>query len=156
MLLRSGGHLGFLVPNSIVRVGQFTKTRRFLLRKMKLWEIVDEGSPFEGVTLEMVSIFCTAEDDNGDHDVRVISRRKDCKNTNNVPWRVLNNSRLFSLYYDNFYARIVNKGSRGIITAGRGRDIPVVHVSDKKSSVFRIPYAIPPLTHNLQSVYQPG
>jgi hypothetical protein len=141
MLLRPGGHLGFLLPNSIIRVGQFTKTRRFLLRKMKLREIVDEGSLFDGVTLEMVSIFCTADDDNGNHDVRVISRRKDCKCTNNVPWSVLNNSKLFSLYYDDFFAKILDKGNRGIITAGRGRDIPSDHVSDEKSEVFRFPYA---------------
>ena len=56
-LMKNGGRLGFLVPNSILRVKQFKKTRDFILNQAGLWKIVDEGSPFDGVTLEMVSLF---------------------------------------------------------------------------------------------------
>ena len=57
-ILKTGGQMGLLLPNSVLRVGQFSRTRRFISNHLKLWEIVDEGSPFDGVTLEMVSIFC--------------------------------------------------------------------------------------------------
>jgi len=40
MLMKKEGQLGFLLPNSILRVGQFSKIRDFILKDMQLWEIV--------------------------------------------------------------------------------------------------------------------
>jgi hypothetical protein len=74
-LLRPNGHLGFLIPNSVLRTKQFFRARKLLLEEMSLWKIVDEASPFEGVTLEMVSIFCKAGDESEQHIVKVESRR---------------------------------------------------------------------------------
>jgi len=105
MLMKKEGQLGFLVPNSILRVGQFSKTRDFILKDMRLWEIVDEGNPFADVTLEMVSIFCKAGRDEGKHDVKVVSRRKGVEGIYNVPWGILASSRIFPLYFDDIYFR---------------------------------------------------
>ncbi|MHA1481798.1 MAG: Eco57I restriction-modification methylase domain-containing protein, partial [Candidatus Thorarchaeota archaeon] len=89
MLLDIQGELGFLVPNSILRVGQFAKTRDFLLNQLTLWEIVDEANPFEQVTLEMVSLFCRVAKGTRKKDVTIHSRRSDVGQTNQVPISVL-------------------------------------------------------------------
>ena len=141
MLLRQGGQLGFLLPNSILRVGQFNKIRKFLLNNMTLHEIVDEGSPFPDVTLEMVSVFCKSEPNSSDHDVRVVTRRDDVAESHNVPWSVFNDSKIFVLHYDDIYDKILKRSTRHLLTAGRGRDIPADHVSDSKHGSFEIPYA---------------
>jgi hypothetical protein len=140
-LLKPNGEIGFIVPNSVLRVHQFSKTRSFLLEHLKMWEIDDEGSPFEGVTLEMVSLFCTAEDDRGGHDIRVVSRRPGTEGINNVPWDVLRSARIFVLYYDDILARILQRSARDLLTASRGKDIPKDHVREKSKGVYVVPYA---------------
>jgi hypothetical protein len=142
MLLRKGGQLGFLLPNSILRVGQFSKIRKFLLNNMTLHEIVDEGSPFPDVTLEMISVFCKSEPNSSDHDVRVIARRDDVAESHNVTWSMFNDSKIFVLHYDDIYDKILKRSKRRLLTAGRGRDIPSDHVSDSKHDSFEIPYAL--------------
>jgi hypothetical protein len=99
-LLNDDGQLGFLVPNSILRVKQFTKIRDFILNKARLWKIVDEGSPFVGVTLEMVSLFMEKVKSNGDHHIRVESRRNGLEQTNVVAHSVLSESGIFSIYHE--------------------------------------------------------
>ena len=141
MLMKKEGQLGFLLPNSILRVGQFSKTRDFILKDMQLWEIVDEGNPFADVTLEMVSIFCKAGRDEGKHDVKVVSRRKGVEGIYDVPWETLASCRIFPLYFDDIYLKIFDGAKRSILTASRGRDIPSQHVSTKKDRSFRVPYA---------------
>lgn len=141
MLLKAGGEIGLIVPNSVLRVRQFFKTRLFLLEQTKMWEIVDEGSPFEGVTLEMVSLFCTAEDDGGDHDIRVVSRRPGMEGVNHVPWDVLKSARIFVLYYDDILAGILQRGVRNLVRASRGKDIPRAHVSERRKGRYTTPYA---------------
>ena len=108
---------------------------------MTLHEIVDEGSPFPDVTLEMVSVFCKSEPNSSDHDVRVVTRRDDVAESHNVPWSVFNDSKIFVLHYDDIYDKILKRSTRHLLTAGRGRDIPADHVSDSKHGSFEIPYA---------------
>ena len=141
MLMKKEGQLGFLLPNSILRVGQFSKTRDFILKDMQLWEIVDEGNPFTDVTLEMASIFCKAGRNEGKHDVKVVSRRKGVEGIYNVPWEILASCRIFPLYFDDIYLKIFDGAKRSILTASRGRDIPAQHVSIKKDGRFRVSYA---------------
>ena len=141
MLMKKEGQLGFLLPNSILRVGQFSKTRELILKDMQLWEIVDEGNPFPDVTLEMASIFCKVGKDEGKHEVRVVSRRKGMEGIYNVPWEILASCRIFPLYFDDIYMKIFDGAKRSILTASRGRDIPSQHVSTKKDRRFRVPYA---------------
>lgn len=139
-LMKNGGHLGLLVPNSILRVNQFSKTRRFLLDEMCLWKIVDEGSPFEGVTLEMVSLFCEATNDCLHTQIEIESRRPGHEQSNRVEVEALRGSRIFSIYHDPLFSMILRKGKRNMLTANRGRDIPKEHVSDVRTNEFKIPY----------------
>lgn len=139
-LLSVGGTLGFLVPNSILRVGQFSKTRSFLLDEMRLWKIIDEGSPFDDVTLEMITILCdNAEDQRGDL-IEIESRRPGYEQSNKVERMVLKSSRVFPIYYDSTFAKILKRGERNLLMATRGRDIPKQHVSTTKTKEFTLPY----------------
>ncbi|TFG32030.1 hypothetical protein EU528_04605 [Candidatus Thorarchaeota archaeon] len=140
MLLRQNGELGFLIPNSILRVKQFTKTRQFLLDHLKLWKIVDEGSPFDDVTLEMVTIFCNNQKQERDFDVEVESKRLGFEQKNSVPLRLLRSSKIFPIYYDAIFERILKKGQRNLLVASRGRDIPHDQVNQSKTKQFNIPY----------------
>jgi hypothetical protein len=141
MLMKKEGQLGFLLPNSILRVGQFSKIRDFILKDMQLWEIVDEGNPFTDVMLEMVSVFCKVGRDEGKHDVRIVSRRKGVEGIYDVPWEILASCRIFPLYFDDIYQKIFDGAKRSILTASRGRDIPSQHVNTKKGHSFPVPYA---------------
>jgi hypothetical protein len=140
MLMKEGGQLGFLVPNSVLRVYQFSKVRHFLLDELRLWKIVDEGSPFDDVTLEMVSIFCEATKDNIHEPIEVESRRPEHEQSNQVDWSVFKSSRVFSIYHDSIYQKILKRGKRNLLVANRGRDIPKEHVSRVKSRIFKTPY----------------
>jgi len=139
-LMKEGSHLGFLVPNSILRVNQFSKTRRFILDKMNLWKIIDEGSPFDDVTLEMVSLFCNVSDSSLRKQVEIESRRPGFEQTNRISRDVLKSSRVFSIYHDSIFSKILERGKRNLLTASRGRDIPKEHVVKAKSREFSIPY----------------
>ncbi len=141
MIVKEGGEIGFIVPNSILRVGQFSKTRQFLLHHTRLWEVVDEGSPFNDVTLEMVSVFCTAENDSGGHSVRIVSRRPGMESAHNTTWESLLSGRLFVLYGDDILEKALDRGVRGLIMGTRGRDIPTEHVRAEVGGAFRVPYA---------------
>ena len=74
-LMKKEAQLGFLVPNSFLRVKQFSKIREYLLNHTRLWKIVDEGSPFANVTLEMVSIFSERATAPANHKIVIESRR---------------------------------------------------------------------------------
>ena len=139
-LLKDGGQLGFLVPNSILRVKQFTKTRDFILNKARLWKIVDEGSPFTGVTLEMVSLFLEKGKCSGDHQIHVESRRNGLEQTNVVEHSVLSEAEIFSIYYDDIFKGILEQGKKYQLTANRGRDIPKSHTRKNREPGYEIPY----------------
>ncbi len=139
-LLEVTGHLGFLIPNSILRVKQFTKTREFLLNSTNLWKIVDEGSPFGDVTLEMISIFCSKNSVKPNQEIRVESRRPGLVQLNRVPVSVLKSSGIFPIYHDHIFSRIRERGKKHLLVAVRGRDIPKEHTRKEAGSQFVIPY----------------
>jgi hypothetical protein len=139
-LMRDGACLGFLVPNSILRVNQFSKTRKFLLDKMYLWKIVDEGSPFEDVTLEMVSLFCEGNGGCDQREIEIESRRHGFEHVSRINSDFLRSSNVFSIYHDSIFSKILEHGKRNILTATRGRDIPKEHVNQARSGLFIVPY----------------
>ena len=139
-LLRQGGELGFLIPNSILRVKQFTKTRDFLLNHLNLWKIIDEGSPFEGVTLEMVTIFCRNSNSENSDEIAIESRRPNHMQKNTVKREFLQSNNIISIYHDDIFEKILRIGRKGFLTATRGRDIPKEYVKQDESKQYQIPY----------------
>ncbi|MHA1930603.1 MAG: HsdM family class I SAM-dependent methyltransferase [Candidatus Thorarchaeota archaeon] len=140
MLLRQDGELGFLIPNSILRVKQFSKTRQFLLEHLKLWKIIDEGSPFDGVTLEMVTMFCRKQKPGINGVIKVESRRPGFEHNNSVPLRLLRSSNIFPIYHDAIFEAILKKGQKNLMIATRGRDIPKEHVKPVITKPYSTPY----------------
>ncbi|MFW9786996.1 MAG: Eco57I restriction-modification methylase domain-containing protein [Candidatus Thorarchaeota archaeon] len=139
-LMSKNAQLGFLVPNSFLRVKQFTKTRNFLMNHTKLRKVVDEGSPFNDVTLEMVSIFCETLRSPHDYEIEIYSRRPGMEQSNVVSAGVMRESQVFSIYHDHILTQILNRGKRYMLVAGRGRDIPKGHVRKNRTPRFNVPY----------------
>lgn len=139
-LLNHRGQMGLLLPNSILRVGQFRKTRAFLRDEMNLWSVIDEGNPFEGVTLEMVSIFCAVRQNEPTSSISVISKRQGLEKEWTIPRRILD-YHIISIYCDSILKTIRKSGATNLIAASRGRDIPSEHTSSQPSKEFSNPYA---------------
>ncbi|NHI90151.1 MAG: hypothetical protein EAX87_11560 [Candidatus Thorarchaeota archaeon] len=139
-LMKEGAELGFLVPNSFLRVKQFSKIRNYLLNYTNLWKIVDEGSPFADVTLEMVSIFSEKITAPRNHEIVIESRRPGLEQSNVVSSSVFRKSRIFSIYHDHIMDKIIQRGEKHLLVARRGRDIPKKHVRKSKSEEFMTPY----------------
>ncbi|MFQ6073018.1 MAG: Eco57I restriction-modification methylase domain-containing protein, partial [Methanosarcinales archaeon] len=59
--LKQNCKLGFIVPNSILRIPQFNKIRKVILENYYVFKIRDEGFPYVGVNLEMVTILLSNE-----------------------------------------------------------------------------------------------
>jgi hypothetical protein len=140
-LIRKGGQVALLIPNSILRVGQFSRTREFLLNNWRLWQIADEGNPFDDVTLEMVTVFACAKTPTYDQKVNIISRRPDVHSPESLRRTKLAQGRFFVLYQDAIFNMIRERGSPNILGASRGRDIPHDHVKKESSQTFTVPYA---------------
>lgn len=140
MLLRREGELAFLIPNSILRVNQFSKIRDYLLEELRLWKIIDEGSPFDDVTLEMVSIFCEAVQPKEDDNIKIESMRPSHKQVNTIHRSLLKTCKVFTIYHDDLYSKILQRAKRNFMIASRGRDIPKSHVKKTPASGHLIPY----------------
>ncbi len=138
-LLNHNGHFGLLVPNSILRVGQFKKTREFIKEQLGLWRIADEGNPFDRVTLEMVSLFCKAVPITS-KGIEITSRRPGLEGRNTIQRDVLNNQ-IISIYADPLFQMIRDRGKTNLISASRGRDIPSKYTTNQPSRDYPIPYA---------------
>ncbi len=139
-LLSQQGELALLVPNSILRVGQFKKTRAFIRNHLNLWGVIDEGNPFDNVTLEMITIFCSNSLLKRSPYIDVVSRRPGLQGHHRIP-RSSQSKPIVSLYDDALFRKICKRGQTGIIRAIRGRDIPSPHTQDCGSEEFHIPYA---------------
>jgi hypothetical protein len=139
-LMSQQGELALLVPNSILRVGQFKKTRTFIRNHLNLWGVVDEGNPFDNVTLEVITIFCSNSLSEHSPYIDVLSRRPGVQGHHRIP-RSSESKPIVSLYDDALFRKICKRGQTGRIRAIRGRDIPSQHTQDCGSEEFNIPYA---------------
>ncbi|TFG06344.1 hypothetical protein EU538_10400 [Candidatus Thorarchaeota archaeon] len=140
-LLNSGGHLGMLLPNSILRVGQFQKTREFMLQHLDILEIRDEGSPIDDITLELFSLIAGVPQFPRIQDVLIRSRRSGIRREKTIPIANFHESDIFVLYHDEILDLARRRGKTRLLSASRGRDIPSAHVREKQDDTFSIPYA---------------
>ncbi len=141
MLLNDSGHLGLLLPNSILRVRQFSKTRTFLRRQMGLWGVTDEGSPFPHVTLEMVTLFASVRPRPQAEAVRIRTRRQDIPQSHRVTRERLDARDIMVLYHDDIFDKVYDAGRTGVLSASRGRDIPATHTRPNRLPGYEVPYA---------------
>jgi len=138
------GYFGYIVPNSISRTDEFEKLRNFLLENTKLFHIVDEGSPFVGVTLEMISIFYEKIDQKGiNYKIKILSRREKVDKKNNIVYKTtFQKYNRFMLYWDNFFEKIVSISQLGFLDGKRGITIPSKYLSKNKTKEFNIPVLV--------------
>jgi len=136
-LLREKGYLGFIVNNSIARVGEFNLIRQFLLDKTILFELIDDAKVFKesGVTLEMISIFFKKEEKKI-YPITIKNRRFKDFNPNEVSNIVFKKYNRFLLYCDDFFFLIFDKSKINVLHGKRGKDAP----RRGKSDEFTIPY----------------
>jgi len=100
-LLRPGGAFGFIVPNSILRVGQYAQIRDLFVGQYTIHEVVDEGAQFEGANLETVSIIAQRRPPPPGHRVVVRDRRGNGNRTDgHVEQRTFRERGMFTIYLD--------------------------------------------------------
>ncbi|MHA1143592.1 MAG: Eco57I restriction-modification methylase domain-containing protein [Candidatus Helarchaeota archaeon] len=138
-LLKLNGVFGLIVPNSIARSREFSKTRDLLLEDFRLLEIGDEGAPFKGVTLEMITIFGIKLTQNQDYEIKIINHRNQHeKNENRVKKSVFKKYDRFMLYWDETWERIIDRAEFNMIVGKRGM-VPRDKIQKQHDSKFRIP-----------------
>jgi len=125
-LLRPGGVLGFIVPNSILRVGEYARVRQFLLENTTIHEIVDEGSPFEAANLGVVSFVATRRPPADMHRVLVRDRRGGDRIHGHVEQRLFAEREMISLYLDDIALAMEQAPERlgQVVHNRRGASIP--------------------------------
>ncbi|NWF95532.1 MAG: hypothetical protein HXY34_05280 [Candidatus Thorarchaeota archaeon] len=139
MLASDGGWIGLLLPNSVLRTAQFSGVRQLLREKASIREIVDEGSPFRGVTLEMVSIIAEKTQSGGGM-ATVTSKRPDISRDGAVRIESSGGG-IISLYRDSLLEEVEARGRRGVLSATRGSDLPRAHTSNRRTDRFCTDYA---------------
>jgi len=106
-MLRTGGVLGLIVPNSLLRVGQYAQVRMLLLREYALHEVVDEGAPFDAANLEMVSFIAVRRHAPDEHRVRIRDHRgAEERIDGHVEQRAFAERGVIALYLDDIVLRM--------------------------------------------------
>lgn len=120
-LLRRGGALGFIVPNSILRVGQYARVRDLLTEQYTIHEVVDEGAPFRAANLEMVSLIAERNPAPPEHRVLVRDGRRGEDHVDGyVEQRTFRERGLIAIYVDDIVLTMERATARlGDITGNR-------------------------------------
>ena len=140
-ILASGGQLALILPSSLARVKEFQRTRRFLMDHMAPWRIVDEGSAFKGVTLEMLTLFARKGPTPEGHDIEVSVRR-----AGTSPWKVpaaiFRRFDRFMLYWDCSFGAMTAKAEIGLLAGRRGPTVPNEKRSQQADGAHPVPLLV--------------
>ena len=124
-LLAEAGTLAFIVPHSVSRVDGYKYIREYIHVNAPLWEIVDQCSQFEKVTLEMVSLFCGK--DAKPEFIKSLSNRNQEERV--LPCDIYKRTGYYPIYYDELYKKI-SSHLAGKIGGRRGCNSNGVHPGD--------------------------
>ena len=143
LLLKKDSRFGYIVPNSISRTDEFLKIRSFLMDDVYLYNIVDEGSPFVGVTLEMISIFYKNKKFEKDYEINIFSRRKNVDKVNNlVNKSIFSKYSRFIFYWDRLWETITKDSFLNFLDGKRGITILPNLLSNTKDKSHEIPVLV--------------
>ena len=141
-LLTDNGQLALILPSSIARVREFQRTRRFLMDRMAPWHIIDEGSPFKGVTLEMVTLYSKKSPPSEDLEITISIRRAQGK-AGPAPWKVpasvFKRYDRFMLYWDDLFEKASEGTSPGFLASRRGPTVPKEICSQRHDKAHPVP-----------------
>jgi len=117
-IVKKEGFLSYIVPNSIPRIQQFEKIRKLIDNNHSLIEIYDEGSPFVGVKLEMVTIIIK----NSEHkNINTIGKSKKTKSLHFIPTKTISELGYIPIYYDQLFEEVREKAVYGEFHALQGK-----------------------------------
>lgn len=120
-LLKSGGVLGYIIPNSIARIEEFEKIRKFLLNEAEILQLIDEGPPFRDVTLEMIVIIYK-KNKKEDYEIEIFSSREQpYKHVNKINKRIFERFNRFIFYHDKIFEKC-NESASFVLGGFRGDD----------------------------------
>ncbi|HIE41603.1 MAG TPA: hypothetical protein EYP80_02960, partial [Candidatus Aenigmarchaeota archaeon] len=109
-LLIDQGYLGFIIPNTIARMGEYRKLREFILKTTHIKNIVDEGSPFGESNLEMITLILKKNKEHRNENIiQILNRRSENFYDNQIKQEIFNNKGLFCIYYDTLCEKIEYK-----------------------------------------------
>jgi len=114
-ILKNEGFLGFILPNTLLRVTSYEGTRKEILDKTKILQIINlEAGVFEGVTASTIIIILQKEDDKSkreENEVRIFNGIVSNYNEKSQK-EFFNNLHIFDLGFgnDNKLVDHVNKG----------------------------------------------
>ena len=98
-LLKAGGWLGFVIPNSLLRVTAYKKLRRFILQRCAVKSIINIGKAFKDAGLEMVIIILQKKTADDPQTVEIISEITDGKmSAHQMPYKYLSRWDIFPIY----------------------------------------------------------
>ncbi len=130
-IARPGAIIGFILPNSLTRVEEFEMIREHMMRHALIKEIIDEGNPFEGVTLEMVTIIMQKKRTH-DHylekqrEIVIFSKRNDrysmISRINLVDPKIFSKYKRFMLYVDDLFYLLTEDALFEVIMGDYGLD----------------------------------
>ncbi len=135
-LINSFGKFGYIVNNSIARVDEFGKVRKFLLEKTSIYELVDAGNPFKesGVTLETIIIFFKKTPIEKH---LIVSSRRFQNYRKKIPIFLFKKYNRFIFYPDEIFKFIFDNSRINLLSGTRGRDIEKKKV---RNTNFMVPY----------------
>jgi type I restriction-modification system DNA methylase subunit len=120
-LLKSGGRMGFIVPNTLLRVTSYEDIRKYILEKTKILQLVNlEAGVFEGVTASTIIIILQKEENKTlikNHKIKIFDGING-KHEERLQSDFLNDLHIFDLGLEGNSNILVNKLHHGSINLG--------------------------------------
>jgi hypothetical protein len=128
--MKQNGYLSYIVPNTISRITEFSKLRKFILNNFTICAIAREENPFVGVHLEM-DTYILKKQILKNYIVRILN--KEHKTINKVSISVFKKYNRFIYMWDDISEFIWSKSQINVLKSRRG---PYVDHKETKSGDF--------------------
>jgi len=128
--MKQNGYLSYIVPNTISRITEFLKLRKFVLNNFTICAIAREENPFRGVHLEM-DTYILKKQVLKNYIVRILN--KEHKTINKVSNSVFKKYNRFIYMWDDISEFIWSKSQINVLKSRRG---PYVDHKETKSGDF--------------------
>ncbi|MGC9086946.1 MAG: Eco57I restriction-modification methylase domain-containing protein, partial [Thermoproteota archaeon] len=115
-IMNNNGKFSFIVPNTIARKDEFQKLRWFILNQTYCYELADVGNPFKhsGVNLEMIIIFYGYTKPQGDHKIKILSKRFEKPKCTKVFKSKFEKIGWLAFYHDKIFDYLLSKPKLGL------------------------------------------
>lgn len=141
-LLKANGWLGFVIPNSILRVNGYKKLRRYLLRHCTVKSIINIGKAFKDAGLEMVIIILQKKAADDGQTVEIISKFTETKTcVHHMRYEYLTRWDIFPIYINDSLGQIATQIEKETVPLGELCTMPRgLGLSSKSSLLSNNPF----------------